>query len=230
MLRILMTASLAASALGAAAHAQTDDGTRSPELVHSQIGEGAVNILVVGQDAFGDVFQEVSLLHGLERDRDAEIAARVWEERNNTPPIFLMEGARRYASYAPEQALYTYFLARMRIIYDAMRCVDSTVYQTVEIVDQLAQADIAPLMTDAEMVRAQLSEVYSSGEVFTGTHSPWWMCSSGDSAFHAAQNDATMTRNEWLKLERSWGEARDTLNRNMLANIEALDTALAQQN
>lgn len=229
MLRSFTLAALASAGLAGQAAAQTDDGTRTPELMHSQIGDNAVNILVVGQDAFGDIFMEVALLHDLPRERDAEVAARIWEERDNTAPVFLMEAARRYASFAPEQALYAYFLARSRIIYDGQRCVDSTALEAVALVDQFAQEAIAPLMADAEMVRAQLSEVYSSGEAFTHTTSPWWICSSGDSAFYAAQNNATMTRNEWLKLESQWPPIRDTINRNMLANINALATAIAEQ-
>lgn len=229
MLRRFALATVAIASLAGPALAQTDDGTRTPELMHSQIGENAVNIMIVGQDAFGDVFMEVALLHDLPRDRDAEIASRIWEERNNTAPIFLMEAARRYASYAPEQALYAYFLARSRMIYDGQRCVDSTALEAIALVDQFAQEDIAPLMADAEMVRAQLSEVYSSGETFTHTTSPWWICSSGDSAFYAAQNDATLTRNEWLKLPNQWPPIQDTIRNNMLANINALATAIAEQ-
>ncbi|HAQ35844.1 MAG: hypothetical protein CMF74_07770 [Maricaulis sp.] len=229
MLRTYILAGLAAATVSAGALAQSDDGTRTPQLIHAPLPDGGVNIFVVGQDAFGDMFQEVSLLHGLERERDAEVAARIWEERDNTPPLFLLEAARRYATIAPEQALYTYFLARMRIIYDARRCVDSSALQTVELVDQLAQADIAPLMADAEMVHAQLSAVYSSGDAFTSTTSPWWICSSGDSAFYAAQNDASLTRNEWLKLESQWPAIRDAMNQNMLANIQAFATAIAEQ-
>ena len=229
MLRTLIFAGFAAATLAAGAFAQSDDGTRTPALIHAPLPDGGVNIFVVGQDAFGDVFQEVALLHELPRERDGEIAARIWEERNTQSPIFLMEAARRYASFAPEQALYAYFLARTRIIYDGRRCLDSSALQAVELVDQFAQADIAPLMTDAEMVHAQLSEVYSSGEAFNSPVSPWWICSSGDSAFYAAQNDATLSRDEWLKLESQWPAIRDAMNQNMLANIQAFATALAEQ-
>lgn len=229
MLRRIALASLAAATMAGGAIAQTDDGSRTPQLLQSEVEEGVISVFVVGQGAFGDVFIEATMMNGLPRERDAEIASRVWQERDTVAPVFLMEAARRYASYAPEQALYAYFLARMRIIYDARRCVDSTALQTVDLVDQLAQADIAPLMTDAEMVHAQLSAVYSSGEAFTGSASPWWICSSGDSAFYAAQNGATLTRDEWLKLESQWPAIRDSMNENMLANIQAFATALAEQ-
>lgn len=230
MLRSLFFASIAAAFTAQPALAQTNaGGSRTPTLIEVPLGEDAINVFVMGDRAFGDVFQEIAALRALPADRNEEIANSIWERRSEAEPIFLMEAARRYATFNEERALYAYFLGRSRVIYDARRCADSTALESVEVVDQFAQSEIAPLMADVGRVHDQLSAVYSSGETFTSTTSPWWICSSSNSAFFAAQNGATLTEAEWLRVPSLWPGIQDSMNNNMLANIRVFAAAAEEE-
>ncbi|MEE2567648.1 hypothetical protein [Hyphobacterium marinum] len=208
---------------------QQGDGTHRPQLREVQGANNVTTYYVIGDGAFGDVFGALAELIQRPDTANREVADFLWENRDVNPPAFLMEAARRYASIDPDRSAQAYFLGRARIVYDAMRCSDSTALQAIPIINEFAGPEMATVLSDPARIHAQLSAVYSSGEAFTSPASPWWICSSADSVFFAAVNNQPITRNEWLKQQTEWSVVRDGVNRNMLTNIRLAETAMNGQ-
>jgi hypothetical protein len=222
---IRMLALLIATLMTTPALAQVD-GTYTPTIQEITTQDNVTSYFVMGDGAFGDAFATMASLIQGSPAYNRQIADDLWERRDRNAPVFLMEAARRYADIDPDRALYSYFLGRARSLYDAMRCVDSTAMQAIPLIDEFAGNDIARLMEDPVRLHAQLSAVYSSGEVFTSQVSPWWICSSSDSVFFAAANGQSITRDEWLKQSSEWVSVQNGLNQNLLNNIQVAANAM----
>lgn len=219
---VFLALTLTAPALGQAtiSLAAQGEGTHQPQLREVPGTDNVTTYYVVGEGAFGDVFGALAELVQQPDANNRQIADLLWDNRDTNPPAMLMEAARRYAGIDPDRAAHAYFLGRSRIVYDAMRCADSTALQAIPIINEFAGPDMAAVLSDPARIHAQLSAVYSSGEAFTSQASPWWICSSSDSVFFAAVNDQPVTRNEWLKQQSEWAAVRDGVNRNLLTNIQ----------
>lgn len=222
---------LAALALSATAAAQMEyGGTRYPELIEVPVGDGGVTHFVIGQYAWGEMLAEMGNLRNESSDRDREIATQLFEARDTIPAGMLFEAARRYASFDEEQAVYVFFLARARTFYDALRCVDSTALNAIEIITDMSGQEMAALLnitTDGntiahtERMQRALARVLASNEISTSEFSPWWICSGSDTAYFAAVNNAEMPEAEWLKNRSLWPGIEEQVRRNIREN-EAL--------
>lgn len=218
---------LAALSLAATASAQEFGGTRNPELMEITLSDGSRTHFVVGQYAWGELLAEMGTLRGEAASRDREIAEQLYAARNTIPPGMLFESARRYAAFDPEQAVYVFLLARARTLYDALRCVDSTATEGIPVITDMAGNEVAALMNineegggaaRTERMQRALQRLLDSGEIFTGTFSPWWICSASDSAFFAAVNEAAMPQDEWLKQQAVWPTVQEQVRRNIREN------------
>ncbi|MEE2527159.1 hypothetical protein V0U79_12345 [Hyphobacterium sp. HN65] len=226
----------AAFTLSAASVAQDEyGGTRYPELIEVPVGDEGVTHFVVGQYGWGEMLAEMGNLRAESADRDREIATQLYEARDTIPAGMLFEAARRYASFDEEQAVYVFFLARARTFYDALRCVDSTAMNAIEIITDMSGQEVAALLnitTDGntvartERMQRALERVLSSGEIATGQFSPWWICSGSDSAYFAAVNGAEMPEGEWLKNRSLWPGIEEQVRRNIRENQALLAITL----
>jgi len=215
--------------VAATAAAQDDPNLRTPGIYVVE-QEGVEVHFVVGDAAWGDVVATLGALREGEAEYNDAIAEELWAGRNDNPPIFLFEVARRSVDSNPERALEAYFLGRVRSIYDASRCLDSTAAGVVNVATEYAGPEVVQLMSErmAE-VPALLEQIAMSGEAFTGQASPWWACSFGNSAYYAALNGDPISGPEWLKLETNWPAIRDSVTTNIQANADIVRQALAAQ-
>jgi hypothetical protein len=218
---------LAALSLAGTAASQEFGGTRNPELMEITLSDGSTTHFVVGQYAWGELLAEMGTLRGESEIRDREIAQQLYDARDTIPPGMLFESARRYASFDPEQAVYVFLLARARTLYDALRCVDSTATEGIPVITDMAGNEVAELMNinedgggaaRTERMQRALQRLIDSGEIFSSTFSPWWICSASDTAFFAAVNDAAMPQDEWLKQEAVWPTVQEQVRRNIREN------------
>lgn len=211
------------------AAAQTGEfgGTRYPELLEITTQEGQTTHFVVGQTGWGEVLAEIGRIRGESEVRDREIAEQLYRARNDIPPGFLFEAARRYTSFDPDQAVYVFLLARARTVYDAQRCVDSTATEGVPVISDMAGSEVAQLMnitTDGQTVartermQGALERLLNSDDIFNSNASPWWICSASDTAYFAAVNSAAMPEGEWLKSSSVWPAIQQNVVRNIREN------------
>lgn len=210
-----------------AASDSADPNLRQPEIFSVDV-EGTRVQYVIGDGAWGNIYANLAQIRRLPAENDAEVIERLWAERDNTAPIFLMEVARRAAPTNPELAIEAYLLGRVRTIYDISRCLDSTSAGILPVVTSQAGPEVEGLLNDRiAHVSVVLENMYSEGAAFTGTTSPWWACSFGDAAFFAAANGVAMSGQEWLKVESRWATEQGNINENLLQQIMLLRTALA---
>ena len=208
-----------------------DPNARTPQILtvdgQTEAGEPLQLDYIVGEGAWGDVLALVTQIRSNDDPAQNEaIAQELWASRDLNPPIFLFEYARRMVDVDPDAALYGYLLARSRTIYDVDRCLDSTAAPSLMqavIFGEEAEA----LMEDYGRLEAQLSALYSSGEAFTGQHSPWWICSTAQSVYFAALEGDTLSGQEWLKSSTRWGRAQDLVNQNLQESIALARAAQA---
>lgn len=227
---------MAAASLAGLAFAQMEDGgTRNPVLTEVTLADGNTTSFVVGDGAWGEVLAEMGVMRGEDSIRDREIAEQLYNARNEIPAAYLFEAARRYASFDPDQAVYVFFLARGRALYDALRCLDSTATNGVPIVTDMAGGEVAAFMNISDdgqafanvtRMQAALDRLQENGEIFTGGFTPWWICSASDSVYIAATNSAPMPENEWLKPREIWPSSRRLVEDNMERNRALLAVAL----
>jgi hypothetical protein len=233
----LITASAALVAgLGFSASAQeapADPNARTPVIV--QVGVAGddgqqVNAQYVGGDGgWANVLNVLGQMRSGENDADPALTARLWEQRNAAPPIFLFEYARRTVATDPDTAIYAFLLGRTRTGYDVRRCLDSSAEQYYPIAAALAGQEVtAAIQSDIPRLVTQMQRVLAAQDIFDHTASPWWICSSSDSAYIAATNSATLSGAEWLKVESRWAPLREEQRERMEIELQVLQDALAQ--
>lgn len=198
----------------------SDPDTHHPAIMMVPNEDGSESQFVVGDMAWGDVLATMVRLRAIDPAQSAAIVDDLWARRDVNAPIFLFEVARLTAASDPDRSLQAYFLARSRSIYDASRCIDPTAIGAVAMAsDQAGDAVNELLASDPDRLASALEHVIASGEVFTSQASPWWACSSGSAAYYAAVNQATMPRDEWLKVESTWQPLRNAITNNLNANL-----------
>lgn len=204
-----------------------DPNLRRPQ-IHTIEIEGTQVQYVVGETAWGNVYGALARLAQLPEENSVAISQQLWAERDNNPPIFLMEVARRSVTTNPELAIEAYMLGRVRTIYDISRCLDSSSAGILNIATAYAGEEVEQLLNERlETVSSVLETMYSAGTAYTSQASPWWACSYGTSAYTAASNGAEMTGPEWLKVQSRWATEQSNINANLLSQINLLRSALA---
>lgn len=189
--------------------------------------DGVEAFLIVGQGAWGDTIATLAALREIGPERDAAIIEQLWRERDTNPPLFLFEVARRAVATQPDLALEAYMLGRVRTIYDASRCLDSTAIDVVDVATQYAGEAVIDVMAERlSTVPAMLEGFLSNGDAFASQASPWWACSFSDSVYLAAVNGAPMTGPEWLKVEAVWPSIQADVSENVQANATLVRAAV----
>ena len=224
MRAVLMAGLMMISGSGLAT-AQDDPNVRTPSLYVVE-QENVRAEFVVGDAAWGDILATISAVRSGEETSNQQIADQLWERRDENPPVFLFEVARRLIATNPERAVEAYFLGRARSVYDASRCVDSSALEVVEMASQFAGPEVGEVLSSRlDLVERVLQRLLDSGEIFTSTASPWWACSFSESAYYAALNGATMQGDEWLKVEAVWPSVQESVRANLRGNIQLVQLA-----
>ena len=225
-----LTTGFSILALVGPALAQEDPNLRTPSIYVVE-HEGVRGEFVVGDAAWGDVLATLSAVRSADESQAEAISQQLWERRDLNPPVFLFEVARREAATNPERALEAYFLGRARSVYDAMRCVDSTSMEVVDMASQYAGEGIVSLLSERlDLAEPALQRLLDSDAAFSSQASPWWACSFGQAAYYAAVNNSPMAGNEWLRVEGTWSSLQDTVRRNIEGNLLIVQSARAQAN
>lgn len=233
-MRKLMTGLAATALLAVPALAQSQEQAGDPNLRLPQIytfeQDGAQVEIVVGQAAFGDALTALGAAQAAEEE-NASVINEFWTRRNEVPPILLFEVARRSAADGNiDQAFDAYLLGRARTLYDALRCVDTSSLGVLDLASSFAGPEITQLMgADLGRTEAALVRLLDGGDMFSSEASPWWACSYGDSAYHAAVNNASMTGPEWLKVEMLWPEAQEMVQAYFVRDLTLVRETMASQ-
>lgn len=104
------------------------------------------------------------------------------------PTPLLYELARRQSGIDAERALATYMLAKLRMTYDAARCVDPAADEALTAWDRLVGSDMVFLTRwrgDARY-RAAIDAALAQEAALPGDAEPWWVCRAGMAAMTAA--------------------------------------------
>ena len=169
------------------------------------------NVNIVGPDTYFTVMKQVQTLGERSDAETDQIIEQLKANKNRIPPPYIYELAVRLSASDPAEAFYYFGLASARARYDALRCTDrsarSGVNATLRMIGpRIRESDLLAVSNELEeQINRQLLE---SGELFSSTASPWWICSHGLSAMKFDDEDTTILRDEWLKPEADWAAAQ----------------------
>lgn len=119
---------------------------------------------------------------------DPAVLARLAAMPADAPTPYLYERARRLAASAPEAALRTYLLARIRMGYDARRCADPAALEAIRAWDMVTVPDLGFLLRRENLagIRAAAAAALAEETRLPADTRPWWVCRSGMAAMQAA--------------------------------------------
>lgn len=118
---------------------------------------------------------------------DAAIVADLQRTAPARPTPYLYELARRLSERDPDRALQTYFVARMRMTYDALRCADPAAMESLRAWDMIVAPDLLfALRGPQSNVREAARQALASEAALPSGTRPWWVCRSGMTAMQAA--------------------------------------------
>ena len=157
------------------------------------------------------------------------MAQRLWSARNETPPFYLFELARMTVDSDPVFAVQAYYLGRVRTMYDAARCLDSSALEIVNEASAYAGDTVVQVIASRpELTISAIETIIETGAAFNGQASPWWACSFGTHAYYAAVNHQTLSGDEWLMVENRWPSVRERISANLQSNLDMMRNAVAQ--
>jgi hypothetical protein len=192
MLRRFLVAAVAALPL--AAHAQA---VRPQVEQHSA---GAVTELHVGgPGSWGEVTASLQKLLA-DRSRAAGVPAPSAAERDALPPPLLLERGYRVLKADRKQGHYLIALAKMRMRWDGLQCKDPTAPQGMIVVQlMIHDAGVDPGSEPGDQADGvqMMKKILDEGTVFTGTTSPWWLCSNGLDAIGAGVQGGKLDESVW---------------------------------
>lgn len=121
---------------------------------------------------------------------DPAVLARLAADPATQPTPYLYERARRLAAADPDVALRTYLLARMRMSYDARRCMDPAALEAVRAWDVVTVPDLEFLLRDENKagIRAAAAAALKEEASMPADSRPWWVCRSGLAAMQSAMS------------------------------------------
>lgn len=199
-----------------------DEYTRTPQIKSATQGQ-VTNTYVVGQGSWAEAIGAAQKLRQAPYNDDPAITENLRRTKNDasSPPVFLLELARRNCADDPEQAAYDFALANIRMRYDAFRCVDKTARGGVTMsMIALPLKECKAAFSKERMIRVQ-KEIRNSDELFDYASSPWWLCSHGMAATEAAMANQTLERDDWLRPESAFPAIQAKL-------IEMIDQGIAK--
>lgn len=128
---------------------------------------------------------DFSKLHYTSRD-DLAVLARLESGMATLPTPYLYELAARLADRDEDRAAQVYFLARIRMSYDALRCIDPAAIAAVNSWDRFIDPDIRFMVETKALSAAAVAAALAAEAKMTGDTAPWWVCRSGLAELTAA--------------------------------------------
>lgn len=206
---------------------QIDDEADKRTVALRQETTGRITNITVAGEALDLAMDDANKLGALPPFKQVDNANWIYEHRNELPGTYLLEVARVKFRNNPAEAAELYFLAQMRMRYDAMRCTDKTAAQGLYFANSIAGADLLTYLKDNETERRNaMRAVLGRSDVFDGKASPWWICSHGIMTMNRAMSgEGAVAKNLWLKAEDEWPSLQETLRDGM---TKALNTPTGQ--
>lgn len=154
---------------------------------------------------------------------DPAILERLEREYVGLPTPYIYELARRTALSNPERALGYYFLAEMRMAYDAGRCANAEAREAVSGWDRFMLPGLAPFIRrlTPKQSRLAVSFALEREASMPAATRPWWVCYTGLQNYQAALagNEIELA----LKPEAEWPAVRQQI-RSQMQTLAAAQT------
>lgn len=156
--------------------------------------------------------RHLRFLQKLPRSRDKEVISWIKENQQYLNPVFLYEMARRLFTTDVEAALEWAQVGRLRSLYDALRCTDSTSVQGTRIIRGNAKNVFIYGMENKDAFKKSLLKAIERNDLFTENVSPKWICSHGIKSFTAEGQKI------WLVDPAKWeGIKQEIIEKNLAA-------------
>lgn len=140
---------------------------------------------------------------------DLATLAKLEKDAASMPTPYLYELARRLAARDPGRSLQTYLVARIRMTYDAARCMDSAALESPRAWDVVVSPDLRFLFANGRPSRAVIEGALEQEAKLPADTQPWWVCRSGMAAMTSAMDGKVGPLQ--LKPESAWPEIRRTV-------------------
>jgi len=160
--------------------------------------------------------QDLASLQRIPTNQNATVVPWLIANSVGLSPPFLLELARRlWDMDRRNDAFEWYALAFVRARYDSGRCVDPTAQQPM----------LPPIAVNVARGIAQYRSAFGEAglraiarpDAFSGTASPWWVCSRGMAAIKAGLENRSIEQSEWLKPRNDWDLLRTNITRDLTA-------------
>jgi hypothetical protein len=215
VLRVLAAAVVVASMTGPVTFAQEVE----TELQITTKGN-VTDVRVTGKGTYTDVIEEVLRLRQRGSDADEDVLGLIARERDSLPPPYYLEAARRSCQADPAAAFDWLSLYSVRARYDALRCTDETAMANVAgTLMALQFPECQARLQDRQLQLERVEATLARDDLFSGTSSPWWICSGGMSVIISQLDNATgdtptgpeSQADDWLKPASTWEAIRINL-------------------
>lgn len=192
---------------------QIDDEAAERIVVVQQQNTGKVTNFSVGGEALELALSDANKLRALPPSEQAANARWIYEHRNELPGAYLLDVARVKFQSDPAGAMELYFLAQVRMRYDALRCSDKTAAQGLQFANGIAGTELNAYLREHPSERlAALDAAQRRDDLFDGKASPWWICSHGIMTMvHATSGGGVIAKSAWLKGEEEWASQKKVL-------------------
>jgi hypothetical protein len=141
-------------------------------------------------------------LHEQPLDNSPTIIPKLQASIKTLSPPLIFELSRRILSQDKQEALTLFWLARLRMVYDASRCTDSTAAQAVPSLDAIAVDVIRYGSEHPDQSRSGRLAALERETTFPLDTSPEWICVQGMNSISAAMGNRGFEN--WLKPVAQW--------------------------
>ncbi len=151
-----------------------------------------------------------------------------WLEKHasDLPPPYLFELARRIFSHSPEKSVEYFFLATIRIRYDAFRCKDKSAHQVVNIWPQIAGSVVEFMLHNPDIAASAGLAALDKEKKFPDDNSPEWVCHHGMDYFIAGMEKKNLT--DWHVPESEWPRIREEARSDFAESLRELLNSSSQ--
>jgi TPR repeat protein len=148
-------------------------------------------------------------LHDQPADKSAAVIREIKSQLNTLPAPYLFELARRSFADDKLDGIAWYWVARMRIAYDANRCANTTALPSVEQWAMIAGEITTYIQENPDTSKKGMIEALEREAALPSDTSPQWLCaSSGQGNTAGAQGQAQASA---LKPASQWPAIREAL-------------------
>lgn len=211
---VLVSAALMAMSLCGAKGQTPEPEPKKPSLSVETMGNFQ-NVQAIDPDLAKQT-QNFATLRQIPSAQNAVLVPWLIANSLGLPPPFLLETARRlWEMDRRNDAFEWYSLALLRTRYDAGRCADPTAQQIM--LPPIA-ANVAGGIDQSRPAFGEAGlRALARTDAFSGTASPWWVCSQGMAAIKAGLEKQSIEQSAWLKPQSEWNGLRASITRESTA-------------